>query len=254
MLGLGVPARLANRVPPSTTLRRPPPPLARAQEAAVVEDSDSEDDYVYNPLKLPLGWDGKPIPYWLYKLHGLNLEFRCEICGNASYWGRRAFERHFREWRHEGGMKALGITNSKKVLRVLWGPWLGEGGWWGWAIAGKKNHVFAVFLTLLSLPPPAAAAAVLRGDDDRRRAGAVEHDQGAGGRRRGRRRRGGGVRGRPGQRLQQEDMVRPQAAGPGVRLAMLQLLALCGVAGPLPGCCGAGVAYNSMRWAWVSLP
>ena len=86
----------------------------------MVEDSDSEDDYVYNPLKLPLGWDGKPIPYWLYKLHGLNLEFRCEICGNASYWGRRAFERHFREWRHEGGMKALGITNSKKVP-ACWG-------------------------------------------------------------------------------------------------------------------------------------
>lgn len=36
----------------------------------------------YNPLKLPLGWDGKPIPYWLYKLHGLNMEFKCEICGN----------------------------------------------------------------------------------------------------------------------------------------------------------------------------
>lgn len=34
-------------------------------------DSD-EDDYVYNPLKLPMGPDGKPIPYWLYKLHGLN--------------------------------------------------------------------------------------------------------------------------------------------------------------------------------------
>ena len=27
---------------------------------------------MYNPLKLPMGWDGKPIPYWLYKLHGLN--------------------------------------------------------------------------------------------------------------------------------------------------------------------------------------
>ena len=56
---------------------------------------------VYNPLKLPLGWDGKPIPYWLYKLHGLNVEFKCEICGNFSYWGRRAYERHFREQRHQ---------------------------------------------------------------------------------------------------------------------------------------------------------
>lgn len=37
---------------------------------------------MYNPLKLPLGWDGKPIPYWLYKLHGLNQQFDCEICGN----------------------------------------------------------------------------------------------------------------------------------------------------------------------------
>lgn len=43
---------------------------------------------MYNPLKLPLGWDGKPIPYWLYKLHGLNQEFKCEICGGYSYWGR----------------------------------------------------------------------------------------------------------------------------------------------------------------------
>lgn len=37
------------------------------------EEVDSDDDeYVYNPLKLPMGPDGKPIPYWLYKLHGLN--------------------------------------------------------------------------------------------------------------------------------------------------------------------------------------
>lgn len=36
------------------------------------EGDDEEDEFVYNPLKLPLGWDGKPIPYWLYKLHGLN--------------------------------------------------------------------------------------------------------------------------------------------------------------------------------------
>lgn len=51
-------------------------------------DEDEEDEFIYNPLKLPLGWDGKPIPYWLYKLHGLNQEFKCEICGNYSYWGR----------------------------------------------------------------------------------------------------------------------------------------------------------------------
>ena len=55
------------------------------------QDDDSDDDYdgkVYNPLKLPLGWDGKPIPYWLYKLHGLGTEFKCQICSDFGYMGR----------------------------------------------------------------------------------------------------------------------------------------------------------------------
>ena len=64
------------------------------------ESDDDEQEVFYNPLKLPLGFDGKPIPYWLYKLHGLNQEFKCQICGDYSYWGRRAFEKHFKEWRH----------------------------------------------------------------------------------------------------------------------------------------------------------
>lgn len=51
-------------------------------------DGEEGDGYVYNPLKLPTGWDGKPIPYWLYKLHGLNQEFTCEICGGEVYKGR----------------------------------------------------------------------------------------------------------------------------------------------------------------------
>lgn len=58
------------------------------------------------------GWDGKPIPFWLYKLHGLGVEYKCEICGNYSYWGRRAFERHFQEWRHAFGMRCLKIPNT----------------------------------------------------------------------------------------------------------------------------------------------
>ncbi|KAK9838337.1 hypothetical protein WJX81_005551 [Elliptochloris bilobata] len=91
---------------------------AEADEAGPLSDSEDEDEYIYNPLKLPLGWDGKPIPYWLYKLHGLNQEFKCEICGNASYWGRRAFERHFKEWRHQNGMRALGIPNNKNFFEV----------------------------------------------------------------------------------------------------------------------------------------
>lgn len=41
------------------------------QEEVPDIESDDEDQQIYNPLKLPMGWDGKPIPYWLYKLHGL---------------------------------------------------------------------------------------------------------------------------------------------------------------------------------------
>jgi splicing factor 3A subunit 3 len=41
------------------------------EEANTELESDDEDGLIYNPLKLPIGWDGKPIPYWLYKLHGL---------------------------------------------------------------------------------------------------------------------------------------------------------------------------------------
>ncbi|GMH67488.1 hypothetical protein TL16_g04690 [Triparma laevis f. inornata] len=77
------------------------------------EDSDSEDEEIYNPKNLPLGWDGKPIPVWLYKLHGLNQYFSCEICGNESYRGARAYEKHFTEAKHSHGMKCLGIPNSK---------------------------------------------------------------------------------------------------------------------------------------------
>ena len=49
------------------------------------EGDEDEDDIPYNPKNLPLGWDGKPIPYWLYKLHGLNISYNCEICGNFTY-------------------------------------------------------------------------------------------------------------------------------------------------------------------------
>ena len=73
------------------------------------EDDDTEEKPVYNPKKVPLDWTGKPIPYWLYKLHGLNVEYKCEICGNYSYWGPRAFERHFQEWRHAHGMRCLKV-------------------------------------------------------------------------------------------------------------------------------------------------
>lgn len=77
-----------------------------------IESSDEDEEPNVNTRKLPMGSDGKPIPYWLYKLHGLGIEYKCEICGGASYWGRRAFEKHFQEYRHAHGMKTLGIPNT----------------------------------------------------------------------------------------------------------------------------------------------
>lgn len=76
-------------------------------------DASDDDEPVHNPLKLPLGWDGKPIPFWMYRLQGLNEKFSCEICGNEVYMGRRNFERHFHEAKHVGNLRSLGIPNSK---------------------------------------------------------------------------------------------------------------------------------------------
>lgn len=83
------------------------------------EGNNSDDEgKIYNPLKLPIAWDGKPIPYWLYKLHGLGVEFPCEICGNYVYMGRRAFDKHFIEPRHIWGLKALGITSTNLFREI----------------------------------------------------------------------------------------------------------------------------------------
>lgn len=85
----------------------------------VDDDEDEEqNDVIYNPKNLPLGWDGKPIPYWLYKLHGLNLTYTCEICGNATYKGPKTFQRHFAEQRHAHGMKCLGIPNTAHFANI----------------------------------------------------------------------------------------------------------------------------------------
>jgi splicing factor 3A subunit 3 len=67
---------------------KPPPAPTNASGDAAAEEE--EEERIYNPLKLPLGWDGKPIPYWLYKLHGLGVEYRCEICSDHVYMGRYA--------------------------------------------------------------------------------------------------------------------------------------------------------------------
>ncbi|KAJ3289746.1 Splicing factor 3A subunit 3 [Borealophlyctis nickersoniae] len=92
--------------------------LESTEEIEIPEEEEEEEEKIYNPLKLPLGWDGKPIPYWLYKLHGLGVEYQCEICGNYVYMGRKAFDRHFQEWRHAHGMRCLGIPNTRHFHEI----------------------------------------------------------------------------------------------------------------------------------------
>lgn len=70
-------------------------PPTDAEGGGIEEEDEDGEGKIYNPLKLPMGWDGKPIPYWLYKLHGLGVEYRCEICSDYAYMGRKNFERHF---------------------------------------------------------------------------------------------------------------------------------------------------------------
>lgn len=89
------------------------------EEEESEREESSDDEKFYNPLKLPIGWDGKPIPYWLYKLHGLDKEFPCEICGNFVYMGRKAFQKHFQEYRHAYGMRCLGIPNTPEFHGVV---------------------------------------------------------------------------------------------------------------------------------------
>ncbi|TLD31104.1 hypothetical protein PspLS_02470 [Pyricularia sp. CBS 133598] len=83
------------------------------------DEGEDGEEKIYNPLKLPLAWDGKPIPFWLYRLHGLGVEFPCEICGNFVYMGRRAYEKHFNEARHIYGLKCLGISNTSLFRDII---------------------------------------------------------------------------------------------------------------------------------------
>ena len=87
-------------------------------EIKKIDVDENDNKKIFNPKNIPIGWDGKPIPYWLYKIHGLGIEYKCEICGGASYWGRRAFEHHFQEWRHTYGMKCLRLPNTLQFKEI----------------------------------------------------------------------------------------------------------------------------------------
>lgn len=89
----------------------------RERENAALSKKNSSD--VFNPLNLPIGPDGQPIPFWLWKLHGLGIEFNCEICGNYTYKGRKAFSKHFFEQKHMHGLRCLGIPPSLKAFKDI---------------------------------------------------------------------------------------------------------------------------------------
>lgn len=61
---------------------------------------------------MPLGPDGLPIPFWLYKMQGLDVSHECEICGNLQYKGHKNFEKHFNGATHKYHLKCLGIEPS----------------------------------------------------------------------------------------------------------------------------------------------
>jgi splicing factor 3A subunit 3 len=98
--------------------------------AGAGDESDSDEEGpIYNPKKVPLDWDGKPIPYWMYKLHGLRFSFPCEVCGDITYQGPKVGQAHFSRAEHAAGMRRLGVPNSahfhglSKIADVLalWG-------------------------------------------------------------------------------------------------------------------------------------
>lgn len=86
-------------------------------EAKDMQPSDIEDDEDdTNGKDLPLGPDGRPMPFWLYRLQGLHRSFECEICGNVSYKGRLVFEKHFNSTKHQQGLKLLGVSEDYLLL------------------------------------------------------------------------------------------------------------------------------------------
>lgn len=102
--------------------------LAREYEASDYGPEEKEDDdtrdsqtgasgemhksILEGTFDLPLGPDGLPMPFWLYKLQGLDVTYPCEICANQIYKGRRVFEKHFVEPTHIYHLRCLGIDPS----------------------------------------------------------------------------------------------------------------------------------------------
>jgi hypothetical protein len=103
------------KLAPEQLLEKSRPPVPEQKPQKPIEPSVIQS---INPKNLPLGHDGKPVPYWFYKQNGLHIEYKCEICGNYSYFGRKAWEKHFGEMRHAYGMKCLRIPNTAHFKEI----------------------------------------------------------------------------------------------------------------------------------------
>lgn len=84
------------------------------------EGFEKKQGLTYKEMEEERERDQEAHPHWLKNLRGLQHEFKCEICGNKSYKGRRSFEKHFKEPQHQRGMRLLGIpsTNSFRITTI----------------------------------------------------------------------------------------------------------------------------------------
>ncbi|CCD26066.2 SF3a splicing factor complex subunit PRP9 NDAI_0G02890 [Naumovozyma dairenensis CBS 421] len=71
--------------------------------------NDGASAMLSGSINMPLGPDGLPMPFWLYKLQGLDVSYPCEICSNQIFKGRRTFDKHFTEATHIYHLRCLGI-------------------------------------------------------------------------------------------------------------------------------------------------
>lgn len=80
------------------------------QSSSSSDESESDEESAF--ANMPLGADGTPIPPWLFKLQGLHRSYECEVCGNISYKGRVAYDKHFGSTKHTQGLKLLGVEDD----------------------------------------------------------------------------------------------------------------------------------------------
>ncbi|CAH2351233.1 pre-mRNA-splicing factor Prp9p [[Candida] railenensis] len=79
-------------------------------------NSDDDDDDANGFKNLPVGADGQPMPFWLYKLQGYHKSYNCEVCGDITYKGRVVFSKHFTGLKHQQGLKMLGVNDESLPL------------------------------------------------------------------------------------------------------------------------------------------